>query len=121
MWRTLRLSLQFAVFGFAAYAFCYLPLGERTALEHAKKLLASDAAKSAADHVVKAANELDAKVRGDVAQVEDGRPNPALAPEDSPKPDSTRESYDGPLPGAPLRRTAPNAPRDGGAVTSPQP
>lgn len=86
MWRSIRWTVNLVVLAFAAYAFCVVPLGSRTGLEHARAILASDAAKDAQADVVEAARKLDEKVRGDA---------------------SPAKAYDGPQPGAPLQRTTP--------------
>ncbi len=103
MWRSIRWTVNIVVLAFAAYAFCVVPLGDRTGLEHARAILASDAAKDAKAEVVEAARKLDDKVRGGESGAGSTSPGPG---KDAP-PSTDTKSYDGPLPGAPLQRTAP--------------
>jgi hypothetical protein len=104
MWRSIRWSINLVVLAFAAYAFCVVPLGERTGLEHARAILASDAAKDAKAEVVEAARKLDAQVRGNDADAGSATPS-----QDAPPSTDDAKSYDGPVPGAPLQRTTPAA------------
>lgn len=106
MWRSIRWSINLVVLAFAAYAFCIVPLGDRTGLEHARALWASDAARDAKAEVVEAARKLDAQVRGNDAEAGSEAPSPRQNA--APKTDGAK-SYDGPVPGAPLQRTTPAA------------
>jgi len=109
MWRSIRWSINLVVLAFAAYAFCVVPLGERTGLEHARAILASDAAKDAKEEVVEAAKKLDEKVRGgDAGAAPSATPTPTSdnPSQAAPRP-SGEKPYDGPVPGAPLQRTTP--------------
>lgn len=120
MWKLLRLAVNGLVFGFAVYAFCFLPIGDRTALARAKELLGSESAKTAADQVVRAAKKFDQKVRGGdgeaLKRTATELVGAAGAPEILKSPDiddiadktvSHDDGYQEPEPGSPLQRRAP--------------
>jgi len=53
-----RRFIEWVVLGFAAYAFCFMPLGKRTGLEHVRAILATDAAQDAQEELKEAGGKL---------------------------------------------------------------
>lgn len=60
-----RRFVDVTVLLFAAYAFAFVPLGRRTALEHARAILASPEAEDAGDELRQAGGRLIHQFRGD--------------------------------------------------------
>jgi hypothetical protein len=53
-----RWVIDLCVLCFAGYAFAFVPLGERTGLEHTRAILRSEPARQAADEVIEAGERL---------------------------------------------------------------
>lgn len=83
-----RRVIDLSVFFFAAYAFAFVPLGNRTALEHCRAILRTRAAREAGRDVITAADRLrrrllasdDEPVRGRGTPVLPALPGKAKAP-----------------------------------------
>jgi hypothetical protein len=79
-----RRFIDLVVLGFAAYAFAFVPLGRRTALEHARAICATPEASDAQEELQEAGGRLVEQFRGDDLKPQRrfrGKPSvPALAP-----------------------------------------
>ena len=73
--RLARRAIELSVALFALLGFCFVPLGEKTALEHAGAILRTDAAAEAAREIVEATRRARKKLFDEV-----DRPDPKPAP-----------------------------------------
>ncbi len=74
---------QGIVLFFALYAFAFMPLGRRTALEHVRAVLTSPQARQAATELQGGATKLVQKLRGEAEQLRE--PPPAALRKPAPK------------------------------------
>ena len=109
-----RRAIDLGVLFLALYAFAFLPLGERTGLEHLQAVLATGAAKDAGRDLLTAAERLRRKLLGRAADEPvpgrgapvvpklprgpEAAPNVAIAPAASPRPmgEAWPRVHDGP-------------------------
>lgn len=73
-----RRTVELAVFFFAAYAFVFVPLGNRTGLEHCRAILRSRAAREAGHDIGAAADRLRQRLLADDEAVVPGRGSPIV-------------------------------------------
>jgi hypothetical protein len=78
-----RRALEAGISAFALLGFCYVPLGQRTALEHAKAVFSTPAAKRAGGELVEAFTRVRSKLTGEAAQFASSDPTPAASAQTS--------------------------------------
>jgi hypothetical protein len=76
-----RRLIDWVVLAFAAYAFAFVPLGKKTALQHLRAILATDAAQDAGGEIQQAGR----KLVGELTNDERNHPRPVRGTPELPK------------------------------------
>jgi hypothetical protein len=58
VWKLLKTGMELVVLAFAAYAFVFVPLGRRTAFQHARNILGTDEAREAGAELKQAGSRI---------------------------------------------------------------
>src|SRR5215831_16702110 len=82
--RMIKRSFQAVVLFFALYAFCFMPLGRKTALEHVRAIAGTPAAKQAATELGGSVTKLVNRLRSEAQRSVDGAGDNAAAPNADP-------------------------------------
>ena len=80
-----RRGLEAGISAFALLGFCYVPLGQRTGLEHAKAVFSTPAAKRAGDELMLAFTRIRSKLTAEATPFASPEPTPPSSAQPSPR------------------------------------